>query len=144
MLLQDLLADAFPIDTERRSLHLVDAHQRAHDGALVLTVRLLIWELTGGTRTIRDIKEQEIHIGLAEHLSDPRLPACVAGWVQAIRQIFDQQDPRLEALLDATMPEDLLPTFADLLALRRPQTPQDFADALLTSKKRLARYLITP
>lgn len=133
--------DAFPVGSERISLELVEA--RLRDEAVILTVRLLVWDVEGESRTIRDIKEQEVWAGPAAILQDPRLAVCVAGWRQAIELLFAQDDPRWLDAVDCAMPHDLFPRFPELLALKRPRDAEDFADALLGSKQRLGRYLRT-
>jgi hypothetical protein len=110
--------DAFPVISERTSLE-------------------------GESRMVRDIKEQDVFVGTATMLQDPRLAACVAGWRQAIEQLFAQDDPRWFDDFACAMPDDLIKPFSQLLALKRPRDADDFAEALLASKPRLGRYLRT-
>jgi hypothetical protein len=135
---QQLFRDAFPVRSDRVSLELVDLAQ-PDDGSLKATVRLIVWDVADdGVLAIRDVKEQEVWLGPASGLADPRLPACIAGWALALEQLFAQDD---HEWVECLMPHDLMPSFVGLLALKRPRTPEDFAEALLGSKQRLGRFL---
>lgn len=132
--------DAFPVSSERVRLELVQVQLR-EDDAVMLTVRLMVWEGAGESRTIRDIKEQEVRAGTATQLQDPRFAACVAGWRLALEHLFAQDHPRWQDQVDCAMPGEFMPPFAGLLALKRPRDAEDFAEALLGSQQRLGRYL---
>lgn len=134
--------DAFPVISERTSLELVEARLR-EDDAVILRVRLFVWDVEGESRMVRDIKEQDVFVGTATMLQDPRLAACVGGWRLAIEQLFAQDDPRWFDDVACAMPDDLIKPFSQLLALKRPRDAEDFAEALLASKPRLGRYLRT-
>lgn len=134
--------DAFPVSSESCAIELVEARVR-EDDAVILTVRLIGWEGAGEARTVRDIKEQEVWVGDAAMLADPRLAVCVAGWRLAIEQLFAQDDPRWHDEFLCSMPYDFIRPFKELLALKRPRDADDFADALLGSQQRLGRYLRT-
>ncbi len=135
----EIFREAFPAGSDRVRLELVEAAVQ-DERSLVLTVRLVVWDANeDGSLSIRDVKEQQIWGGaIAELASAPRLAECVEGWRMAVEQVFSQDD--LE-FADTLMPADLLPNFTLLLALKRPRTADDFAEALLTSKQRLGRFL---
>lgn len=141
MTLLQVFEHAFPVTSERSHLELVEAALR--EDAVVLTVRLITWEGAGESRTIRDLKEQEVWVGKAAQLQDPRLAACVAGWRLAIAELFAQDHPRWCESVDCAMPHEFVLPFAELLALKRPRDADDFAEALLGSKQRLGRFLRT-
>lgn len=103
-----------------------------------LTVRLIVWEERDGQRQIRDVKEQQVWVGGTSELDATRLAVAVAGWRIALEQLFSQSD---SSWLDALMPSDLTVSFPELVALKRPRTAEDFAEALLTSKQRLGRWV---
>jgi hypothetical protein len=142
MTVLQVFEDAFPVLSERTHLELVEARLR-EDDVVMLTVRLIVWEGEGESRTIRDIKEQEVFVGTAAQLQDPRLAACVAGWRLAIAQLFAQDHPRWHGQVDTAMPHEFVRPLAEVLALKRPRDADDFAEALLGSKQRLGRYLRT-
>lgn len=134
-----IFQDIFPVRGGLVALELADAVVREDDDqALVLTVRLIVWERVDDALQIRDIKEQEVYVGSLEELAQPRLPECVAGWAQAAQQVFEQDDV---SFVETLMPHDLICNFPALLALKRPRTADDFAEAVLTSKQRLGAYL---
>ena len=132
-----IVRDAFPLPGELGSLELVDPDPYPEPDRL--TVRLLVWErLPDGERTIRDIKEQQIWVGGLEGVDPERLTWAVQGWAMALAQLFAQDDV---TWLDTLMPADLVPSFARLVALRRPRSAEDFAEAMLSSKQRFGRWL---
>ena len=133
-----LIRDAFPVGSDRVSLELVDVEIQPA-GGMTATVRLVIWDVDGETRSIRDIREQQIWLGDAAILAaDPRTPVAIQGWRLAIEHLFAQDDL---GWVDCLMPHELMPRLVDLLALKRPRDAEDFADALLASKQRLGRWL---
>lgn len=134
--------DAFPIVSERTSLELVEVKLQG-DEDVRLVVRLFVWDGEGEARAVRDIKEQDVFVGPVTIVEDPRLAACVAGWRLAIERLFAQDDARWYDRVDSAMPHELVPVFAELLALKRPRDADDFAEALLGSKQRFGRYLVT-
>ena len=145
MSLVEALSQRFPISSEHHSLELVDAD--SGEGSLVATVRLIVWDVQGEERMVRDIKEQQVTIVAAENLEDPRVPAYLEGLAAALGLAFARVD---EAIADKghgavteriqeAMPSEFFP--ADVLTLRRPQTAEDFSDALLTNRKRLGWLL---
>lgn len=151
--------ELFPISSERFSLELVreSVHQDAgevwggidgvDEGPLRATLRTIVWEVDGETRSIRDIKEQIVPWLCAEHREDPRVRAYLEGWAQAVRYVLAQHD-ELQAAgstgaaadkLEISMPYDFF--YPAVLRLRRPQTADQFTEALLSSKKRLGKLL---
>lgn len=144
-----LFSEAFPIGSELFELALVSesggaqADPRGHWRA---TIRLIVFERVDGDRQVRDIKEQECVWLYPQHREDPRVPAYVAGWAAAVQFIFERNAELVDAgdagasdRIDTAMPFDFFNP--DVLALRRPQTAEDFTDALLSSKKRLGKLL---
>lgn len=158
--LASVFAEQFPIGSDTFSVELVPetvhedsgeitggVHESA-DGRLLATLRTYVWEIEGGVRSIRDIREQQLVVLPAELSADPRVPAYFAGWAAALRHVLERHaelaaaGARTDAQrqrLEYAMPSDLL--FPDVLKLRRPQTPDEFTDALLSGKKRLGRLL---
>ncbi len=139
-----LFLDASPIGSPFApwvALHVFEA--RPEGAALVLTLRLLRFDATDpDDPTIEDIIEQEVRVGAAE-LADPRLPAFIEGWREALLDLFAAAE-RTRGLLgpSGAMPCELLPL--DVLRLKRPQSASDFADALLRGRGRLGRFLPAP
>lgn len=134
-----IFADVFPIGSQLSTLELVEVQER--DGALVLTVRLVLWSAReSGERTIDSIKEQEVYALGASQREDPRLAACVAGWAAAVRYVFEQDDEHAAELVNGLMPHELV-VIGELLALKRPRTADDFTDAALSGRQRLGRFL---
>ncbi|PCC73561.1 hypothetical protein SAMN02745121_08459 [Nannocystis exedens] len=117
------------------------------EGHLVATIRLFIWEDDGDDRSIRDVKEQQVTIVTAPYLDDPRLPAYFEGWAAAVRFASARLDEisaaqgfaAVSERLAAAMPDEFF--CPEVLRLRRPQTADDFMDALLSNRKRLGWLL---
>lgn len=153
-------AELFPISSDRFSLEFVretvneetgevwGGIEGIDDGPLRATVRTVLWEIEGDTRSIRDVKEQRVMWLYEEHREDARARAYLEGWAQAVRYVLAQYD-ELHAqglLTDAAadklamcMPYDFF--YPDALGLRRPQTADDFTEAMLSSRKRLGKLL---
>lgn len=93
-------------------------------------IQFLIFDSDG----IRDIKEQEI--GLPSPLVGDldRVRAFAQGHSEALRQVFESDSDKL----GGCMPHDLI--WWGVLKLVRPQTPEEFTEALMT-KKRLGQWL---
>ncbi len=152
-------AELFPISSDTFSLELVpetvneetgevNGGTAEHDGAWRATIRTVTWDIEGGQRSIRDVKEQDVFLGFADTFDDPRLPAYLEGWAAALRFIFTRHaelsaegalPARVREAFEQSMPSDFV--CPDLLALRRPQSADDFTEALLSSKKRLGRFV---
>jgi hypothetical protein len=152
-------AGLFPITSERLAIEFVPesvdedtgevrgGFQEMTDGRLVATLRMILWDLDGGERTVRDIREQELVVLHGERSYDPRVPAYFAGWAAAVRFVFGRLDelaaagelPDLDERLGDLLPADLV--FSEVLEQRRPQTADDFTEALLSGKKRLGGLL---
>lgn len=111
------------------------------------TLRTISFERgSDGGMQIRDVKEQECVWLYAEHKDDPRVPAYVAGWAAAVQYVLDRHaeaaaagDVGVTDRLDVVMPFDFV--CPSVLGLRRPQTADEFTDALLSSKSRLGKLL---
>ena len=105
----DTLHAAFPIQTELFSLVLacsatdyatgesIPVIRDRPDGSTAATVQLISYELIGGERQVRDIKEQEVVLVGAKPRSDPRLDAYIAGWREALLAVFESQEGAAEA-----------------------------------------------
>lgn len=152
-------AELFPISSDTFSLELVretvneetgeiSGGVHEHRGAWRATLRTITWDIEGDQRSIRDVKEQDVFLGFADTFDDPRLPAYLEGWAAALRFIFTRHaelsaegalPERLHEAFNESLPSDFI--CADLLALRRPQSADDFMEALLSSKKRLGRFI---
>jgi hypothetical protein len=133
-----IFAEVFPIAAGSASLELVEARDQ-DNGSLRLTVRIILWAPgEDGTRTIRDVKEQDVYVIGPQHRGDPRLAACVAGWAEAVRFVFEQDDEG--GRFACIMPHDLI-VVGSLLALKRPRTADDFTAAALAGKQRLGRFV---
>lgn len=158
MSLAEAFSRLFPISSPHFSLELTDESvdsagetwggcKVTEDGRLEATVRLVVWDVQGEQRTMRDIKEQQVTIVAAAHLDDPRVPAYFEGLAAALDFAFARIDEAIADRgpaaatdrLEVAMPYEFLP--GDVLALRRPQTAEDFQDALLTNRKRLGWLL---
>ena len=111
------------------------------------TMRTISFERGGdGELQIRDVKEQGVVWLYPEHADDPRVPAYVAGWAAAVQYVLDRHaevaaagDDGVTDRLDVVMPYDCF--CPSVLRLRRPQTADEFTDALLSSKSRLGKLL---
>lgn len=158
MNIDEVVRSLFPIRSEWISLELAPAWTDENTGEVQqdvwsdqgvgVLVRLIVWDEVDGDRSIRDVKEQQVTLVYQRHAEDPRVVDYARGWAAALSFALGRVDelraagaplPRFAAELDAWMPMDLF--FPDLLALRRPQTEDDFMDALLSSKKRLGKLL---
>ena len=160
MAFDEALRAALPIETEFFALLLVDPASDHHtgtsvpgvrvrpDGHTIATLQLMVYEMVGNKRQIRDIKEQEVVLLRAEHRDDPRIDAYVAGWRDAVIEVLTQQEAllkrdraafeRFKHSVDRLMPHDLCTP--ELLDLKRPQDAAAFTDALL-NKKRFGQFL---
>lgn len=161
--MEDLVAaftELFPIKSGRFSLEFVpeeidqntgEVHggiDGVDEGNLRATLRMFTWDLDGETMSIRDIKEQRLVWLWERHREDPRARAYLEGWAQAVHYVFAQHEELHAAgmltgettdKLETSMPYDFV--FPEVLDLRRPQTADEFTEALLSSKKRLGKLL---
>ncbi len=116
----------------------VNAH-----GDHTITLRTLLFDGDAEARSIQDIREQSVVWLLARHGDDSRIEAYLSGWAAALRQIFHAHGTgnlttHAAESLEMAMPCDLV--CPDVLDLRRPQTPEDFSDALLSGARRLGNF----
>ena len=87
MSFENSLRAAFPIQTELFALELahsatddetgaaVPVIRARPDGSTVATIQLFVYDLIGGKRQVRDIKEQTVVLLKAKHRNDPRVDA---------------------------------------------------------------------
>lgn len=154
MSVEDSIRAAFPIQTELFALELahsatdttgapVPVIRALPDGSTVATVQLYVYDLSGGKRQVRDIKEQMVTLLKAKHRSDPRAGAYIAGWREALLAVFESQEAlakrdraafeKLKHSISFLMPHDLFKP--ELLDLKRPNDAAAFTDALLSTKR---------
>lgn len=103
------------------------------DDTLSLTLRLIVWARYDGAHMIRDIKEQPVRI-------HPRLltdAARFAAWLDAHRAVWVSALSNVSRV-EYCLPADLI--FPGALALKRPQTVEQFVSALQV-RSRLGRLL---
>jgi hypothetical protein len=136
-----VFAANFPIGSSELGveLTLVDADGATsimadENGNYRTTLRLFVWEVAeDGSRSIRDIKEQEIWSGRLGEQTPERLAAFIQGWDAAFRKLLDTG-----VQMDTYMPHDLCGF--DALGLKTMNTAEEFAQAML-ARKRLGRCL---
>ena len=147
----DSLSAVFPIQSEDIALVLAcyetdeaaPAIRVLPDGATAATIQLIVYDVIGGKRQVRDIKEQSVVLLAAKHRNDPRLDAYVTGWRDALLAVFESQEAlrkrdraafeKLKHSIDSLMPHDLCKP--ELLNLKRPRDAAAFTDALLSTKR---------
>lgn len=95
------------------------------------TVRVRLLVFGGGH--VRDIKEQEIPAAAPLFHDPERTAAFAEGLELALGEALKGPTEQFEP----AMPSDFV--FFEVLELKKPQTPEEFRDALLT-KKRLGRF----
>jgi len=150
-----LLEATFPIQSQYFSLEWVpsaDPDAVAPDVDLYVVLRLITFHDDEGEHLIRDVKEQELLLVPARSRQDPRLEAWLTGTRQALLAIMHSQDPWCAGgrswIPDGCTPVDYMLPFnlvsPDALQLVRPRTAEDFAKALLKSKRRLGGLLFPP
>jgi hypothetical protein len=132
------IAEYFPLAGPTFSLEVVPGATGRWAGGTeptaVATIRLISWDVdpTTGTISIRDIKEQEVHMGWPVYYDDTER---VAAFFAALGAIVTELGTRgIDPSEEGLMPADLLR--ADVLKLRRATTVADF-DAALRAKSRL-------
>jgi hypothetical protein len=155
MSFEDLLRAAFPIQTELFALELVESTTdydtgatvpgiHVHpDGSTIAVIRLFAYEMIGGKRQVRDIKEQHVVLLKAKHRNDPRIDAYITGWREAVLAVFESQEAlmkrdraafeKLKHSIATLMPHDLCKP--ELLDLKRPRDAAAFTDALLSTRR---------
>jgi hypothetical protein len=98
------------------------------------TLRLFVYDdPVDGSRSIRDIKEQEIWAGRLGDQSPERFTAFLQGWDRAFRKLLDTG-----LQMDTFMPHDLCGF--DAFGLKTVNTAEEFEQALM-ARKRLGRCL---
>lgn len=133
--LHDRFAPFFPIGPDAAQLHVVEPDEPDPDPEKArITVRLIVWEVDGEQRTIRDIKEQQVYAGPVWLFDDEQR---VAEMLDAHREVLGEvlADPRIP--IDGLMPHDLLRL--DVMKLKTVRTREQFAKAL-RAKSRLGRW----
>jgi hypothetical protein len=105
----------------------------APDGDLYLTMRLICWEQAGEVTTIRDIKEQQLYVPAALLADAARFDAFARALASVLSRVCQRSDR-----IDVMLPSDLIRF--DALKLKRPQTEDQFVDALVVPS-RLGRLL---
>jgi hypothetical protein len=133
--LHNLFVESFPAHAtnERASLDYVETLERP-SGGFAVVIRLVVWEIDEtGTRSIRDIKEQEVWF-------DPRGSSLerLQQYMKALVHVLARALTHSE--METLMPHDLLDTSPLLLA--KAQTDVQFVRAL-EQKSRLGKYLPT-
>lgn len=135
--LHEIMREVLPAGSPQCELCVVGALER--DDNLFAVLQLILWDLDAatGTRTVRDIKEQEVYF-VPESCRDSR--ARVAAYVRAWTAVLEET---LTALGDAealawSMPHELVHPSA--LKLARAETEEDFKKAL-RAKSRLGGLL---
>lgn len=117
-----LLNGIFPIRSETLWLTLEAVSIRQE--VLFGTVQLILWN----EGSVSDIKEQQLRLIDANAAREPRLPEALAGWAKALVEA-GRCVPELDAWV-CYLPSDLW-VLPRLLRLKRPQTTEQFFDAVL-------------
>ena len=99
-----------------------------------MVVRLVVWDVgPDGAQSIRDIKEQDVYLGMPLECTLDRLAIYLAALERVLADVLET--PQLETL----MPHDILDLSA--LKLARASSVEDFEKAL-RAKSRLGKYLL--
>lgn len=126
----DVLAAAFPAQGGLASLEYVETVPAEGDGISVV-VRLVVWDIgPAGTKSIRDVKEQQVWFDLADSTKE-RLTIYVRALVAVLSRAL------AVANVDLLMPHNLL--VSSPLKLKA-QTEEQFVKAL-SMRSRLGKYL---
>jgi hypothetical protein len=132
--LEEVCREVFPLKAENDLGSLDFVGFTLVGPSLRIVLRLVVWEEdpATGTRSIRDVKEQEVYFGaLASH--DPaRTRALLEGMQAVLARVL--ATPQVETL----MPHDLFR--GDVLKLKTATTADDFARAL-SARSRLGKLL---
>ncbi|KIG13110.1 DNA-directed RNA polymerase beta subunit [Enhygromyxa salina] len=103
--------------------------------AAVAAIRLVVWDIDdAGVESIRDVKEQEVHMGWPVSYDNE---ARVAAFFAACAKLIDLIG-QTATEFDSLMPADLI--HIDALGLARANTAEEF-EAALRAKGRLGRLL---
>lgn len=133
--LHDRFAPFFPIGPDAVQLHVVEGDDDSGDDPeqTWITVRLIVWDVDGDQRSIRDIKEQRLFGGPVWLYEDePRVEQMLRAQQEVLGEVL--ADPRTP--IDGLMPHDLLRL--DVLKLKTARTQEHFSKAL-RAKSRLGR-----
>ena len=132
--LEEIFAAEFPLKAKNdlAELVFVELSDRG-TGLYGVVVRLICWADDHGTRSIRDVKEQDIYLDLPEDCTFERLVMYLRGMDMAMQDVLASPE------VDTLMPHDLLDWSA--LELRKAETVEDF-DKALRMKSRLGKYLL--
>ena len=132
--LEEIFAAEFPLKAKNdlAELVFVELSDRG-TGLYGVVVRLICWADDHGTRSIRDVKEQDIYLDLPEDCTFERLVIYLRGMDMAMQDVLASPE------VDTLMPHDLLDWSA--LELRKAETIEDF-DKALRMKSRLGKYLL--
>lgn len=140
--ISERIADHFPLGTGDFTVEIVIGQAAGHyyrgtEPAAMAVLRTLSWEhdLDSGARSIRDIKEQEVHMGWPAFYDDDERVAAFFG---ALGVVIDAIASKGLDVVDGLMPADLICT--DVLGLKRARTQADF-EAALRAKSRLGQHL---
>ena len=127
--------DTFPARSPTSSIEYVSLEQR-NDEEFGVVMRLIVWDVNeaSGTRSIRDVKEQEIYMKL-----DALDQASLGRFVEMLRAMVDVLSRALaHSSVEYLMPHDLI-DFGPI-RLSRSHTKDDFVRAY-SQRSRLGRYL---
>jgi len=139
-LLDKAFRDHFPATAENElaSIDYVSVSQR-DGGSYGVVIRLIGWELNAdaGVKSIRDVKEQEIYLGLPglDLATIGRMRELLAAMVRVLEKALTHAE------VESLMPHDLV-DFGPL-KLARSKTVDDFVKAY-SVPSRLGRYLPNP
>ncbi len=132
--LYDRFAPFFPVKGSIGQLDVVESSQPsgAEDDAK-LVVRLILFDEHDGA--IRDIKEQELHLGKIWLYEDAER---VQEMLHAMQEVLAEVMSKPLEMLEGLMPHDVMPR--DLLKLKKARTRADFAKAM-RARSRLGALL---
>lgn len=137
MNLRSRFAPFFPIGDGLVRLEVVEPWGSEPDdpNRASVVVRLIIFEEGPDGPTIRDVKEQQLYVGLPKLYEDGgRVDEMLYAQREVLGEVLQGPVERFES----RMPHELF--FTNVLSLVRAHTRQDFARAL-RAKSRLGRYL---
>jgi len=134
-----ILSARFPVSSKDSDTALLSAsleHVEVVDrpnGELAVVVRLIVWQIDreADTRSIRDIKEQEVYAGPPVRTS--RFAAFTGALVRVLEEALTSAD------VERLMPHDLM----NFTPLKLKATTEDEFAKALRMKSRLGKYLPT-